>query len=148
MVHALPRAVCAFSNTYGFGAGPGWLRCAMRLVALTLALLGCAADFAQGYPGTYTAQNPQGGTVTLTLKQAQKHVTGTLSGNGTTFDVDAQAMPEGLMGTVGNFYLMAKFEGASLMVILAEPGPGGQPNLQAARRLVFARATGKVVPNT
>jgi hypothetical protein len=35
---------------------------------------------------------------------------------------------------------MAQFEGANLIVFLAEPGANGQPNLAAARRLVFTRA--------
>lgn len=35
---------------------------------------------------------------------------------------------------------MAQYEGANLIVFLAEPEANGQPNLQSARRLVFARA--------
>jgi predicted regulator of Ras-like GTPase activity (Roadblock/LC7/MglB family) len=42
-------------------------------------------------------------------------------------------------GQQGNLYLMAQYGGASLVVILAEPGANGQPNLQAARRIVFAK---------
>ena len=104
----------------------------------------CTQAFAQSYSGTFTTTNQQGGTVTLVLKQdAQSTVKGTLTGNNTTFQVAAQATPQGLMGTVsgeaGSLYLMAQYEGASLIVILAEPGPTGQPNLQAARRLVFAK---------
>ncbi|HYL88080.1 MAG TPA: hypothetical protein VEU32_04860, partial [Burkholderiales bacterium] len=54
-----------------------------------------------------------------------------------------QATPQGLMGSVsgpqGNLYLMAQLEGANLTVVLAEPGPNGQPNLNSAQRIVFTK---------
>jgi hypothetical protein len=117
----------------------------MRPIGFAIAVLACAPAFAQSYSGTFTTTNQQGGTVTLVLKQdAQSQVKGTLTGNNTTFQVAAQATPQGLMGTVtgqqGNLYLMAQYEGPSLVVILAEPGANGQPNLQAVRRIVFAKA--------
>src|SRR5438067_4549921 len=123
------------------------LRCAvLRLLVLLLTAFASGWAMAQSYSGTFTTTNQQGGTVTLVLKQdAQSQVKGTLTGNDTTFQVAAQATPQGLMGTVsgqaGSLYLMAQYEGANLIVILAEPGPTGQPNLQAARRLVFAKAS-------
>src|SRR6185503_10978612 len=105
----------------------------------------CTPALAQNYSGTYTTRNEQGGTVTLVLKQdGPKNVSGTLSGNNTTFQVKGEVTPDGLMGAVtgpqGNLYMMAKLEGAGLTVVLAEPAANGQPNLQAARRIVFARA--------
>ena len=105
----------------------------------------CTPALAQNYSGTYTTRNEQGGTVTLVLKQdGPKNVSGTLTGNNTTFQVRGEVTPDGLMGAVtgaqGNLYMMAKMEGSGLAVVLAEPGPTGQPNLQAARRIVFARA--------
>jgi len=116
----------------------------MRFIGFAAAFV-CTSALAQSYSGTFTTTNQQGGTVTLVLKQdAQSQVKGTLTGNNTTFQVAAQATPQGLMGTVtgeqGNLYLMAQYEGASLVVILAEPGPNGQPNLQSARHIVFAKA--------
>lgn len=115
-----------------------------RFGALAATLV-CASAFAQNYAGTFTTRNEQGGTVTLALKQdAQKKVTGTLTGNNNTFQVSAQATAQGLMGRItgpqGTLYLMAQFEGASLAVILAEPGPNGQPNLNSARRISFAKS--------
>jgi hypothetical protein len=115
-----------------------------RFGALAAALL-CTSAFAQNYSGTFTTRNEQGGTVTLALKQdAQKKVTGTLSGNNNTFQVAAEATPQGLMGRIngpqGSLYLMGQFEGANLTVILAEPGPDGQPNLSSARRISFAKS--------
>ena len=116
-----------------------------RIIGFAIAALASASAFAQDYSGTFTTTNQQGGTVTLVLKQdAQSQVKGTLTGNDNSFQVAAQATPQGLMGTVtgqqGNLYIMAQYEGASLVVILAEPGPNGQPNLQSARRIVFAKS--------
>jgi hypothetical protein len=116
----------------------------LRIAAFAVTLLVSAAALAQNYSGTFTTVNPQGATVTLVLKQdAKKQVRGTLTGNNHTFQVAAEATVDGLMGMVtgpqGQLYLMGQFEGANLVVILAEPGPGGQPNLQAARRIVFAK---------
>lgn len=117
----------------------------VRIAFFLGAALACTMAFAQSYSGTFTTTNSQGGTVTLVLEQdGQKQVKGTLTGNNTTFQVQGEITPQGLMGAVtgaqGNLYLMAKFEGADLVVILAEPGPSGQPNIESARRIVFAKA--------
>ena len=117
----------------------------LRIVAFAIAVLGSAQALAQNYAGTFTTTNPQGGTVTLTLRHdGPKQVRGTLTGNNTTFEVGGEVTPDGLMGAVtspqGSLYMMAQYEGANLLVILAEPGPGGQPNVQSARRIVFTRA--------
>lgn len=116
-----------------------------RILLLLGAALTCATAAAQNYAGTFTTTNSQGGTVTLVLKQdGQKQVKGTLTGNNATFQVQGEITPQGLMGAVtgaqGNLYLMAQFEGANLVVVLAEPGPTGQPNLDSARRIVFSKA--------
>jgi hypothetical protein len=120
------------------------LRLLVPLLVPLLALVSASA-MAQTYSGTFTTTNQQGSTVTLVLKQdAQSQVKGTLTGNNTTFQVAAQATPQGLMGVVsgpaGSLFLLAQYEGASLIVRLAEPGPNGQPNPQATGRLVFAKA--------
>lgn len=117
----------------------------LRAAVFAIAAFACACACAQDYSGTFSMTSPHGGPVTLTLKQdAQQQVTGTLAGNGATFKVDAKVMPDGLMGTIsgdaGELYLMAKLDGPHLMVILAEAGTNGHPNLQVARRLVFTRA--------
>lgn len=116
----------------------------LRIAAFLAAALVSGAALAQNYSGTFATTNPQGATVTLVLKQDARKVKGTLTGNNHSFQVDAEATADGLMGMVsgpqGQLYLMGQFEGANLVVILAEPGPGGQPNLQAARRIVFAKA--------
>jgi hypothetical protein len=117
----------------------------LRTIGLALAALLCAPAFAQNYGGTFTTTNQQGGIVTLTLKQdAAANVKGTLVGNNNTFQVDAKATPQGLMGKVsgaqGQLYLMAQFEDAKLVVILAEPMANGQPNLNSARHIIFSKA--------
>jgi hypothetical protein len=117
----------------------------MRCLWLALLVVAFPA-MAQNYSGTYTTRNPGGNTVTLTLTQdKQGKVTGSLSGNGASFQVQGQAQPEGMMGTVtgeaGKLYIMAQLDGANLRVVLAEPGPGGQPNLQGAQQLLMTRST-------
>jgi len=113
---------------------------------LLVSLVLSSAALAQSYGGTYVTQNQQGGKVVLTLKQnAQKQVTGTLSGNGNTFEVLAEVNQNGqLIGTIsGNgakLFLAAELEGRQLKVALVEPGPSGQPNLNASRQLVMTRS--------
>jgi len=109
-----------------------------------LALFSCSV-LAQSYSGTYVTQNQQGGAVMLSLRQdAQKRVTGTLSGNGSTFQVQGEIKPSGLVGTVtGNgatLFIAAELEGKQLKLVLVEPGPGGKPNLNSARQLVMTRS--------
>ena len=117
----------------------------LRIIGFAIATLVCLPAFAQNYSGTFTTKNEQGGTVTLALKQdGASNVKGTLTGNNNTFQVDAKATPQGLMGKIsgpqGQLYLMAQFEGANLNVLLAEPLPNGQPNVSSARRIVFTKA--------
>ena len=123
----------------------------LRIIGLAVALLSTPAiaqnssASTHNYSGTFTTKNEQGGTVTLALKQdGASNVKGTLSGNNNTFQVDAKATPQGLMGKIsgaqGQLYLMAQFEGSNLAVILAEPLANGQPNLNSARRIVFTKA--------
>ena len=115
----------------------------LRIIALAVAFASTPA-LAQNYSGTFTTKNEQGGTVTLSLKQdGASNVKGTLTGNNNTFQVEAKATPQGLMGQVsgpqGQLYLIAQFEGENLAVLLAEPMANGQPNLNSARRIVFTK---------
>jgi len=121
----------------------------MLRAALPIALLCCApALAADNFAGTYTARNPQGNVVTLTLKQdKQGKVSGTLSGEGMTFKVQAEVRPEGLVGSLtgesGMLFLISRLRGAEIDVLLAEPGPTGQPNMQATRQFVMTRGAAK-----
>jgi len=116
-----------------------------KYAALALLFVSSIA-LAQNFSGTFNTTNQQGGTVTLTLKQdAASNVKGTLIGNNNTFQVEAKATQQGLMGKIsgpqGQLYLMAQFEGANLVVVLAEPMPNGQPNLNSARHLLFTKGS-------
>jgi hypothetical protein len=121
----------------------------MLRAALSIALLCCAPAFAaENFAGIYTARNPQGNVVTLTLKQdKQGKVSGTLAGQGLTFTVEAEVRPEGLIGTLsgesGMLFLISRLRGAELDVLLAEPTPTGQPNMQATRQFVMTRGAAK-----
>jgi hypothetical protein len=122
-----------------------------RVLAFLAFFLFTGNSFAQTYTGTYTTKNEQGGDVVLRLKQdAKKSVTGTLSGNGNTFQVKGEAKPEGMVGTVSGantlLYIMAKLEGPQLRVWLAEPGRDGKPNLQSAREFLLAKAGKESAP--
>jgi len=120
------------------------MRFGAYLVGLSIGLSPLGA-WAQ-YNGTFTTKNQQGGTVTLTVKQdAQKRVTGTLAGNGATFQLQGQVNADGLVGKLtgpqGSVFIAAELKGEALKVVLAEPGANGQPNLQAARQLAFTRSS-------
>jgi hypothetical protein len=121
----------------------------MLRAALSIALLCCAPAFAaDNFAGTYTARNPQGNVVTMTLKQdKQGKVSGTLSGQGLTFTVEAGVRDEGLIGTLsgesGTLFLFSRLRGAELDVLLVEPGPTGQPNMEATRQFVMTRGAAK-----
>jgi hypothetical protein len=118
----------------------------VRALLFASATLLCTPVLAQNFAGTFNTTNQQGGTVTLKLTQdAASNVKGTLVGNNNTFQVDAKATAQGLMGKIsgaqGSLYLMAQYEGANLVVILAEPMANGQPNLDSARHLIFSKAS-------
>ncbi len=114
------------------------------LLACAPLMMGTAR--AQGFTGTYTIQGPTG-TVTLVLQQdAQGKVTGTLSGNGNTFQIQGQVNGEALVGLAaaggGGAYLEARLEASGVHVILVELGPGNQPRYETARELMFTRQAG------
>lgn len=94
----------------------------LRALVAFAAVLACAPALAETYGGTYTMQDPQSGTITLTLRQSKSRVTGTLSANGTAFAVEAQATGEAVMGTVSGagetLPFAAQREGGKLHVIV------------------------------
>lgn len=116
------------------------------------AVLACGPALAQDYGGTYTAKNPSGGTVTLTLAhEGEQRLHGTLTGHGTTsLDVRARSEDEGLRGTAGNafgmLYLTGRLEGEALSVVLTEPDVGGKPNPKRATTLRLAKIPLKIAP--
>jgi hypothetical protein len=123
----------------------------LRTTAVVAFVLYSTLALAQSYSGSFVAKNNQGNPVTLAIKQdAAGKVMGSLTGNGANFKVEATVNAEGMYGTVksetGLLLIAAQLEGAnSLKVVLAEPLPNGQPNMENARRLVMNRAGGAKV---
>lgn len=125
----------------------------LRKLCLIAALLACAPALAQSYGGTYTTENPQGGTLTLTLRQdARRTVSGTLAANDATFAVQAEATDEGLVGTVTGagetLPFLAQREGGRLNVLLGTHAlvmtrvPGTPQGKSAARKTPAPAAGG------
>lgn len=120
-----------------------------RLAAvLALVLVFPAAALAQEYAGTWVARHPNGGTVTLTLQQqGPGEVVGTLEGNGASFEVDAEVRADGIVGMVSSaeamVHLTGRITGPTLFIVLIEPGPGGQPDLQSRRVIRFSKPGGQ-----
>ena len=125
----------------------------LRATCLSAAFLVCAsAALANNYGGTYTAKNPSGGTVTLTLAHDDaKQVQGTLTGHGSSsLQVHARLEADGLRGTAGNnfgmLYLSGRLSGNELKIVLTEADVGGKPNPQRARELRLAKVETKRAP--
>ena len=106
------------------------------------------------YAGTWTARHPNGSTVTLTLEQqGPGEVVGKLEGNGASFDVDAEVRADGIVGMVTGeqamVYLTGRLSGnGALLVVLIEPGPGGQPDMQSARQINFTKGNRGQTPKS
>jgi hypothetical protein len=126
----------------------------LRAACLSAALLAGVPALAQNYGGTYTAKNPSGGTVVLTLAHDDaKQVSGTLTGHGSSsLQVHARVEGDGLRGTAANnfgmLYLSGRLKGEELSVVLTEADVGGKPNPQRARELRLARVEAKRVPQS
>jgi len=116
----------------------------MRAPLLATCLVAAAIPLAaQQFTGTFTAQG-QAGPITLTLQQSGGQVTGTLSGNGVVFQIEAQPEDEStIVGTAtnqqGRLFFQATLEGAQLAMLFVEPGPDGQPNYDTAQEVAFTR---------
>jgi hypothetical protein len=121
----------------------------LRAACLSAALLVCVPALANNYGGTYTAKNPSGGTVMLTLAHDDaKQVSGTLTGHGSSsLQVHARVEADGLRGTAANsfgmLYLTGRLKGDELSIVLTEADVGGKPNLQRARELRLAKVETK-----
>lgn len=118
------------------------LRTALQLTA-GLGLL-AAPIAAQSYTGTFAAPNQQGGQTVITMQQAKNgQVTGTITGNGNTFQIEG-VIEEGsvvgaMTGAQGGLWFEAELDDGELYVTLVEPDANGQPNYGTATTLVFAR---------
>jgi hypothetical protein len=114
------------------------------------ALLLPTAAAAQSFSGSYTMPAQQGGTITLTLRQAPDgRLTGSLRGTGAEFTVDGVVEGGTAMGAMANpqggVFFEAVLDGTRLLLTLIEAGPGNMPDYDKARTLVLERA-GTVPP--
>ena len=99
---------------------------------------------AQSYTGTYTASDRTGGIVRLVLHQdAQQVVTGTFSAGGLTFRVQGNVEDGELLaaavGDAGALYLEGSVEGWQMFLLIAEIGPGNQPDFSDANEILLQR---------
>lgn len=121
-----------------------------RLAAVLLASVLTSSAKAQVF-GTYTITTPQGGVITLVLKQAAGGVGGSMSGNGSSYTVQGQLQgADGARGSLktpgGNVFFEAMRAGSQLTLILADPGPNGQPDYAKAQELHFTRQDDGAAP--
>jgi hypothetical protein len=119
----------------------------MRRLALTLLaalawpVTGCAQDLS----GSYRYDGPNGATVMTLSQETPARVTGTMQmANGSTFTIDAQVENGRALGDIifdgDKGFFAAGFQGANLLVVVAERDPGtGQPRLDAGWNLTFTR---------
>jgi hypothetical protein len=117
------------------------------------ALLICSPALAQDYSGTYTAKNPSGGTLTLTLAhEGEQRTNGTLTGHGSSsLEIRARVDDDGLRGTAANafgmLYLTGRLKGEELSLVLTEPDVGGKPNPKRATTLRLVKLPVKITPH-
>lgn len=118
------------------------------LAGLTLCVTLSGIAAAQTALGTYTMTPPGGKPLTFVLqKDAAGKITGSLSGNGASFQVvEAKVDGSDIVGTLsGNglkSYFEAGREGANLHVIMADIGPDGKPDYIRAREFTMAPSSG------
>src|SRR5439155_598649 len=88
----------------------------------------------QNFSGSYAMRLPNGGAITISLNQDQAgHATGTMTGNGSSFPIDARIQNGNLVGKAGAVYFEAALEGNKIEVVMSDFPSGGQTN-QLERR--------------
>ena len=120
------------------------------LQALAASLVLAAPLRAQGFPGTYTVRNAQGGVTTLVLTDAGAgKLGGSFNGNGNSFQVTGVAANDEASGVIAgrglSLFFQAQVKGATLLLVLAEPTAAGTPNLAAAQQVVMTRSAAGAV---
>jgi hypothetical protein len=119
------------------------------ILSLALLLLVANGVVAQEYTGTFTVPNDVGGVMTLTLQQqGDGSVSGSLSSNGVTYEVDGFVEEDTLMGAMfndqGGFWFEAERDDAELYVTLYESDENGEPDYERYTEIdfTFAGASG------
>ena len=119
---------------------------AVSVAALLSSLLVGRAT-AQTYTGTWSVQDREGATVTLTLAQAPDgKLTGRMSGGEAEYTVEGMVQQGVAVGVMyqasGGVYFEATRDGAQLALTLIEPGPDRQPDYSRTRQLVLTSSGG------
>jgi len=129
----------------------------LAVTLLSVTALESVRAQAEGFAGSWEAAAPNGGTISLVLRQEGKRVLGTLSGNGNRFEVEAEiAADGGFYGTArsqaGRLFIGAERSGEQLGVALAELTAAGVPDMRSAQELrmrrVSAVASGSAAPSS
>ncbi len=128
-----------------------WLAVVGLLWSSTAATIGAQAPRVEG---TWEAATPSGGKITLVLQQSGSRVTGTLSGNGAQFAVEAEFGADGgfygtARGRDGSLVIGGELDGAALGLALAELTAAGVPDMRSAQELRMQRVSaGGATPST
>lgn len=118
-----------------------------RVVALVLVLFAVAGQAeAQGFAGSWEFSAPNGTKVSLVLRQDGRRVLGSLSGNGSRFEVEAEVAADGLFyGTAraqaGTLFIGGELNGEQLGVALAEMTAAGVPDMRSAQEMRMQRVS-------
>ena len=109
------------------------------LAALAVPLL------SQGFPGTYSVKNQLGGITSLVLVDSGAgKLGGTFVGNGNSFQVTGVVADDEASGVIAgrglSLFFSAHVKGETLLLVLAEPGANGGPNLSTAQQVVMIRS--------
>ena len=117
-----------------------------RLLTLLLGIAVASRADAQGFLGRWEVRNAQGGITSLVLTDGGGgKLGGTFSGNGNSFEVTGSAAGEEASGSIAGrgmaLFFQAHVKGNTLLLVVAEPGPGGVPNLSSAQQVILNRAT-------
>lgn len=120
-------------------------RALLRLAIVAALAPSLAAPAAgQAILGTFTTTNAQGGTVVLQLAAAGSgRISGTLAGNGTTFQLQGTMGSDAANGTITGpnmaAFFAAQVEGDQLQLVLAPPDAQQQPDMSQAQQIRFTR---------
>ncbi len=116
-------------------------RFATATLPFMLALVCSLPVSAQQYTGTFTVANDVGGVMTLVLREAGDRVTGTLSSNGSAYQIDGyleEGMATGSMrGPEGILYFEAERYDGEIWVMLYGSHANGEPNYDDYSEVTF-----------
>jgi len=119
----------------------------MRIAAALAVLLIPSSLAAQNFTGTYAMPNQQGGTITFSISQdAAGKVTGTVTGNGNSFQLEGVLEEGSAVGAIYNdqsgMYFQADLTGNQLAVTIIGVGPNNEPDYNQTEQWTLTRQGG------